>query len=241
MGPLHSACSALVTRLGASMKSMNDYAREEWLERVLESRRDAFCQDYGVTDKPALVWQCLPTDDVVVNPASESLQEAIREGASAVSDAAWWYAFKSHRRPVFIFDGLASSAVDSATEWATEVHRDGHFIAGLWSFPDRPPIDRAKGKAVADFYADAFSDFGYVAGKIAAAASYTGPMVVTCTMLRSDELPLIATPHQIVVAAVRRKQLRWPLIFLEVPTLLTDACLSMATQFMQTYGRALRR
>jgi hypothetical protein len=131
--------------------------------------------------------------------------------------------------------------VDSATEWVTEIHRDGHFIAGLWNFPDQPPSAREKGKAVADFYADAFSDFGYVAGKVAGANSYIGPMVVTCTMLRSDELPLIAGPHQVVAPAVRRKQLRWPLIALDAPTLLTDACISMATQFMQTYGRVLRR
>lgn len=209
------------------------------MERVLARKRDSFVEDYGLRAKPALVWQCMPEESLDVDVVDDALRTAIQEGAGAVSDTGWWYGFNGGRRPVLVFDGLASTSAADASGWATEVHADGHFMAGVWSFPEVVLNGQTSRSAVADFYVDAFRDFAYVAGKVYKAASYTRTVSVTCTMLQANQLPMAGHRDRIIAPAVQRQVLRWPMLTVESPGHMEVACSAMAAQFMRAYGRAV--
>jgi hypothetical protein len=219
------------------MKTAADYSLDEALERAFERKRVNFIADYELGERPALVWQCMPAEPLVVDVANEPLREVLRDGAAAISDTGWWYAFKSGRRPTFVFEGLASSAVADATGCATEVHADGHVLAGLWTFPEVSSNTQTPSPAVAEFYTEAFRDFGFVAGKVYEATVYTRSALVTCTMLRSNQLPLAGSRDRILTPAVNRGELRWPIMTVEGPGHVSTACEAMAAQFMRAYGR----
>lgn len=221
------------------MKSNAEYMLEEALERALGRKRDRFVEAYGLQSKSALVWQCMPEEALAVDVADQTLRAAIQEGTNAFSDTGWWCGFKVGRRPALVFDGLASTSDADASGWVTEVHEDGHFLAGVWTFPEVSANGQASRPAVADFYVDAFRDFALVAGKVYEAASYTSSVVVTCTMLHANQLPLAGNRDHILAPAVKRQVLRWPLLRAECPGHVQVACSAMAAQFMRAYGRAV--
>lgn len=219
------------------MKTADDYSLDEAIERAFERKRVNFVADYELGARPALIWQCMPVETLMLDVTNEPLREALREGAAAISDVGWWCAFKSGRRPALVFEGLASSTASDAAGWATEVHADGHFLAGVWTFPEVSSSAQTPIPAVADFYADAFRDFGFVARKVYEAAVYNAGALVTCTMLRSNKLPLAGSRDGILAAAVNRSELRWPVLTVEGPEYILTACAAMAAQFMRSYGR----
>lgn len=221
------------------MTSAAEYSLEDALERVLARKRDSFAEDYGLRAKPALVWQCMPEESLDVDVVDDALRTAIQEGAGDVSDTGWWYGFNAGRRPVLVFDGLASTSAVDASGWATECHADGHFMAGVWTFPEVSPNGQTPRAAVADFYVDAFRDFASVAGKVYEAVSYSSRVVLTCTMLQANQLPLAGHRDRIIAPAVQRQVLRWPMLTVESPGHLKVACSAMAAQFMRAYGRAV--
>lgn len=219
--------------------SANDYLMVEVLERAFERKRAHFIADYGLGENPALIWQCMPAEPLVVDVGKESVREALREGASGTSNTAWWYAFKSGRSPALIFEGLASSSVADAIGWATEVHEDGHFLAGVWSFPDVSASIQTTGHAIAEFYVDAFRDVGLLVNKVYKATAYTAAARVTCTMRHSNKLPLVTSHERILAPAVKRSELRWPVLTVEDLEHISTACTAMAAQFMRAYGRSV--
>ncbi len=215
-----------------------DNLLDEALERTFERKRVNFVADYEFGEIPALIWQCMPAKPLVVDIINEPLRDVLQAGAAAISDPGWWYAFKSGRRPSLVFDGLASSTAADASGWATEVHADGHFQAGIWTFPKVSLNTETRSSAIATFYTDAFRDFGFVASKIYQAALYTGGAFVTCTMLHSNQLPLIGGHDYILAPAVNRGELRWPVLTVDGTGHISTACTAMAAQFMRAYGRA---
>lgn len=56
------------------------------------------------------------------------------------------------------FHGIASLPASSEPGWASEAHRDAHFIAGTWAFPEFDWAG-ARVSALADFYGKLFADF----------------------------------------------------------------------------------
>lgn len=221
------------------MKSTAEYSLEVALERALGRKRDSFVESYGLQSKPALVWQCVPEEALAVDVADHALRAAIQEGASASSDAGWWCGFQARGRPALVFEGLASTSDADGSGWVTEIHEDGHFLAGVWTFPEVSANGQTSRPAVAGFYVDAFRDFALVAGKVYQAASYTSGVVVTCTMLHADQLPLAGSRDHILAPAVRRQVLRWPLLTVKSPDHIKVACTAMAAQFMRAYGRVV--
>jgi hypothetical protein len=213
------------------------YSQNEVIQRAFTLKRGNLVADYGLVERPALIWQCMPAEPLIVELDSGPVREVLEHGAEPISDFGWWHAFSSGQRPARVFEGLASSA--TADGWVTEVHADGHFLAGVWSFPELATTTDAPSPAVADFYTDAFRDFGYVATKLYDSIAYPGELLVTCTMLRSNLLPLAGRVGQVVAPAVKRSELRWPVITVQGSQAMTTACTAMAAQFMRAYGRAV--
>lgn len=221
------------------MSLIERLSQHEPLERALATKRANLIEDHRIRDKPALIWQCTPSEPLSADVTLESVKHAIRDGASAIGDSGWWCNFHAHgRAPVLVFDGVASST-GSEHQWATEFHADGHFIAACWAFPEYSD-QGLSGQGIADFYTDAFRDFGYVAQKLYEATSHKGELHVTCTLTHANELPMVA-PNRYVVGTVNRRQLRWPIHAATCPSTLEAICQDMAAQLMRAYGRNYRK
>lgn len=219
------------------MMSVETFSLAQFHERVLERKLDVFVEDYGLESKPALVFQSMPLVAVAVDVTNGAIQTAIQEGAGALSDTGWWYAFKASGRSALVFDGLASSSKADEQGWASEVHEDGHFLAGIWTFPDVSNSVQEPRPAVASFYVNAFRDFGFVAQKLYEAAKCSGGIALTCTLLRANQLSLAALNGNTIASPVKRSVLRWPLQTATSLAKIDAVCASMAGRFMRAYGK----
>lgn len=213
-------------------------ALEEALERFFKRKRTSFMEERELQTKPALTWQCWPSDALVLDLSNDKVREALREGGGPASTDGWWHGFKMSWRPALAFDGLTSSMDRGDAGWATELHADGHLVAGIWTFPELGSQSASPGPGVADFYVDAFRDFAYLAGKVYEAARYTATLHLTSTMHQADKLPLVGGYDRVVAKASTRKTLRWPIAIATVAAL-PEIGSAMATQFMRIYGRNL--
>jgi hypothetical protein len=211
----------------------------ETFERQLKRKRDAFIEDYAIQGRPALLWQCWPSDELSVDVTSKPLSDALQAGAGLISDNGWWNGFEAQAFPSLVFDGIASSRLLNAG-WAFQVHVDGSMIAGIWNFPDVPAGDESRQLLLPPFYAEAFRDFAYVVTKCYDAVAYKGASALTCTMEGADKLALAGARDNIVAEPVKRKTLRWPLVPVSDKAAIDAACASMAAQLMRAYGKNFR-
>jgi hypothetical protein len=137
----------VTTVLDDKLISLRLRARPEFLARLAE-----FLATYGDAERAALVVQAAPTQDgqdhsIAVEDIN--LQNRFREGVT--TDNGWWQGFRSQVAVIPTFHGIASLPAREQPAWASEMHYDGHFIAGVWSFPE--------GNFIVDFYAEMLTDF----------------------------------------------------------------------------------
>ncbi len=214
-------------------------SHQETIERAFATKRANLIEEHGIGEKPALIWQCMSSEPLSADVTSDSVKIAIRDGADAIGDNGWWNSFQAYgRAPALVFDGVASST-GSEHQWVTEFHTDGHFVAACWAFPEYSDHGLS-GHGIADFYTDAFRDFGYVAKQVYEATSYNRGLHVTCTLTHANELSMVG-PHRNVLSKVKRKQLRWPVHQVADPADLEAICQDMAAQLMRAYGRNYRK
>ncbi|MDP9123918.1 MAG: hypothetical protein M3N82_04875 [Pseudomonadota bacterium] len=199
----------------------------------LRARRDLFLGDYSVADRPALVLQAIPLEAAEpVDVRAPALAKAMRrEGLNP--QFAWWRQFASSGGAKAVFDGVAINATGSSDGWATELHTDGHLIAGVWEFPDTG----SGGVAVAEFYDHVFADFAALAVSVYQVASVSGRLAATCTLLQATKLPLLGKRGQQQVApAPKRDKLEWPMVQVASVNGLEAAFAEMKTRFHRAYG-----
>lgn len=210
----------------------------EALERFFERKRANLVEDHELQKKPALMWQCWPSDPLALDISNDKLCEAMRAGGGPAAEEGWWHGFEMSWRPALAFGGLTSATGHGSAGWATELHVDGYLAAGIWTFPEMGAQSPRPSPGVADFYANAFRDFAYLAGKVYEAAQYEAVVNVTCTMHQASSLPLLGGCDRVLAPAPKRTTLRWPIATAEVAGL-ADVGLAMAAQFMRAYGRKL--
>lgn len=192
-----------------------------------------FCHDYDLTDKPALIWQCRPVAPLEVNIAEPAIHEAIRNGAAEVSNAAWWYAFHSSQAPVFTFDGVAASAEHDAG-WMSEMHSDGHIIAGLWTFPQENSALQ-----LSDWHSEAFTDFAVLAKNLYAVAQHAGAIHVTCTLLKAPRLTFVRKDdrsRRVPRQQLQRPDLQWRVRVCDNSEGLHQIGVAMGRELLRAYG-----
>ena len=130
-------------------------AYPEFRVRLLE-----FLLFYSITERPALVVQARPArgcalPDIRLEDAD--IQKRFLAGVS--SKDGWWQGFGSMVAVRHTFHGISSLPSREEPSWASEIHHDGHFIAGIWKFPELSLRDKSV-EVVADFHMDMFVDFG---------------------------------------------------------------------------------
>lgn len=209
---------------------------DEILDRAFKKKRSAFLEDYELQAKPVLIWQAWPATAHKVDLSSDQLCEAISGGGGPGADDGWWGGFKPYGRPSLVFNGLKSIQNHANAGWVTEVHFDGHLVAGIWSFPETDIGKATPQQGVVDFYVDAFHNFAFLADKVFAAMGVTGEIHLTASLLQADKLALLGNAGRISASAPRRKSLRWPNLTIECAHISIEA-VAMADQFMRIYGR----
>ena len=204
--------------------------RPEFLHKL-----SVFAHTYGCADRPALIWQCRALETVEFDVGQKPLIEALAGGSGTESEAGWWSAFRSGHPPVFTFDGLGATAVDYGSGWMSEVHSDGHVIAGLWDFPEE------KGqKFLFDWHADAFTDFALLARALYNAAGYANSSEFTCTLLAAEQLAFVRSDDRSRRAPrkISRPFLQWRIRKCNSEADLETTAIVMARELPRAFGVA---
>jgi len=140
--------------LDDKLLSVRFAAQPEFHLRLVE-----FLHSYGVIERAALVVQARPAHGIElagVNVNDAGVQKRFLGGIP--TNNGWWQGFQSMVAVQRTFHGIASLPVRETPAWASEVHHDGHFIAGIWRFPELTVRGTAV-EVIADFYVDIFLDF----------------------------------------------------------------------------------
>lgn len=210
----------------------------EMLARLAE-----FISMYGLAERPALILQARPSDplekDVLQDP-----NIGRRLTAGARDRPAWWHGFQTGTAVQPTFHGLAAISNRGDPTWASELHRDGHFIAGLWEFFSQP-YKNQEVLCVPDFFDDAITDFFALVrktlGRDGVTYHFTGTLCLAGKLyylgqsdfgsqhvIRHDPLPL---PH-----------LQWPVVRATVgDSQYEDVANGMAIALAAAYGQKERR
>lgn len=147
-------------------------------------RLDDFVASYALTDRPALIVQARPKGPEPI-PESVVDKDAFKRGVA--TQIAWWYGFRSRVGHVATFHGTASLPSEQSPKWASELHRDGHFIAGVWEFPDLPRQGN-RVSVLAHFYVELFEHFVTIVNQTLAPLVTKPEYVLTATLTNARSL-----------------------------------------------------
>lgn len=156
-------------------------------ERRFAAKLRTFLDDYGLQAQPCLVLQArLVNAEIEVDVADPSVRVALAQGGVDSSSSTWSGLQRSSAALLGSVDGISCVSSDAPPTWASELHTDGHLIAGVWDF-------ELPGQAGPTFvtweYGEFFSDFGRLAGNVASKFQEgSGDWMVTAILLRSDRL-----------------------------------------------------
>jgi hypothetical protein len=147
-----------------------------------------FLCSYRIVDRPSLVLQARPplsTGKFNINVDAADVQRRFLAGTQTQNG--WWQGFRAMTAVRHTFHGIGSLPQHDDPEWASELHRDGHFIAGIWKFPP-VPHQGATVEILADFYTDIFWDFLRLIEATLAGALDTPKYEATWTVVNAPRL-----------------------------------------------------
>lgn len=160
----------------------NEVAADWRYERKLET----FLFDYDLNERPALVLRAYPVNaDVEVDVADSSIKVALAQGNPDGAGSSWDGLQGSASGLRGSVDGIACVSRDRPPVWASELHTDGHLIAGIWDF-DRP-AGSGQSLLITWHYVEFFADFGRLAANLAIIVDHkSDDWLITATLLRAD-------------------------------------------------------
>ena len=225
----------MATILDDKLVSLRLNSRPEFRLRLAE-----FLHTYGASDRPALVVQAGRAPDSKASPVDVDDPEVQKRFLAGVpSKDAWWQGFRAMCAVQPTFHGIASLPTREKPAWAAEAHRDGHFVAGVWRFPELP----FKGSSVpmlADFFVDMFNDFSRLVALTLKAGTQPPKYEATATLVRASELHYATQSHygiQRVVSPLTIDSLQWPIAVAHVGTPdWTTLALRMGKALTGAYG-----
>jgi len=192
-------------------------SRPEFLLRLAE-----FLHSYGVTERPSLVVQArrVPNSEPgTVDIGDSEVQKRFLAGVQSTDG--WWQGFTSMSVVKATFHGVASLPAREEPAWAAEAHRDGHFIAGIWRFPELS-LRGSNVPALANFYVGIFNDFFRLVASTLQAGSNSPQYEVTATLVRAAELHYATRSNfggpDILKEPLTIDNLQWPIATAKVGT-----------------------
>lgn len=196
-----------------------------------------FFNDHALESKPALIWQCAPVHPLEIDARAKSAAEALRQGASDDQTDGWWHAFRNHYAIELTFDGIKSRFRSDDPGWASELHTDGHIIAGVWKFPEAALADKSV-PVLMDFYQNAFADFGSLATRLLGALPMDFPVYITCTLLHANDLGFQRERQPGQIRMIRRSELQWKVRLVGSKVELEAASKVMGQELLLAYNIA---
>lgn len=181
------------------------------LEAVLLAKRQNLLTDYGLTEKPTMVWQAAP-----VGLASARREQIVNtdffdDDERPYSSEGWWQSFKTNRGGISVFDGWSSmDYLDRGASWVVEVHHDGHLLVAYWDFENRLPRQPASNLLVPVLFEGAFLDFGHLAKGLYPRIQYAGAIGMTCSLTRAQLVSFGNHRGEVVRPPSLRSELNWP-------------------------------
>ena len=149
-------------------------------------RHDEFVESHGHEGTLGLVIQARPLSASWLDVADAQIEKRWLAGAGTQSG--WWDSFRSATRCKPTLHGIASLPSWDKPAWALEAHRDGHFSAGIWTFPDVHRGDGSSTKAMPVFYGAAIKEFLAVVEAVLHRNEPPQPYAVTGTVSRATKL-----------------------------------------------------
>lgn len=185
-------------------------------------RLTEFLHSYGVIERTALVVQARPVSGSAlagVNVDDAELQKRFLAGIP--TNNGWWHGFRTMRGVTRTFQGIASLPDREEPSWASEVHNDGHFVAGIWTFPvltvQSKPLN-----AIADFYAEMFVHFLSLVESTLGKVDHQPTYQATWTLTNAPTLHYASKSmwgeRTIAAPPVRISNLQWPISSAKVGT-----------------------
>ncbi|MCG2592988.1 hypothetical protein LZ009_09365 [Ramlibacter sp. XY19] len=192
--------------------------------------------------KPMLVLQARPTSDTSFDVAAveRSAQAAMRQGCKNTRNEWDGFFAGSQLRPCF--QGWETGRLG----WAFEAHRDGHFFAAIWTFPQVEVPSKKAAIAVANVYAVMFPQFFEV---VALALEDLDPppmYCITATLVGADNLVYaeVTSSGRLVhkAPALAPQNLQWPVFEAQVGGMSwTSSMIALAKGLAGAYGQQTPR
>jgi hypothetical protein len=154
----------------------------------LHLRLEEFLHAHRIGERPALIVQARPVRDSAfagVDVEDNNVQSRFLAGVPA-HGMPWWDGFRSMVAVRRTFHGIGSLSAHEPT-WASEVHRDGHFIAGVWRYPQLA-VQNKNADVLGDFYALMFADFFRLIELTLEGVSQQPPYDTTWTLTQAPKL-----------------------------------------------------
>jgi hypothetical protein len=152
-------------------------------------RHDEFVEFHGHESALGLVIQARPLSATWLDLSDAQIEKRVLAGGG--SEAKWWDSFRSATRCKPTLHGIASLPSWDKPTWALEAHRDGHFIAGIWTFPDFDRGDVSQTKVMPEFYSAAIHDFFTVVQSVLQPNEPPHAYEVTGTVSGATKLPFL--------------------------------------------------
>lgn len=208
------------------------------LEDVLLAKRQNLLMDYGLTERPAMVWQAAP-----VGPASARREQIVNtdffdnfERQDSINCR--WQNFKTNRGGISVFDGWSSMEYgDQGASWVVEVHHDGHLLVAFWDFENRLPRQPADSLVVPVLIEDAFLDFCHLANSLYPRIQYDGSVALTCSLTRTQQVSFGGYHGEVVRPPSKRPELNWPIRIAAGAKDIGTTVSEMRQQFVRACGR----
>lgn len=172
-----------------------------------------FVAAYGLAERPALVLQARAVQEAAGFIFTEAAaQQRFIDGVQG--NNRWWNGLRSRTGATPTFSGVASLGSRERPDWASELHRDGCFIAGVWVFPSLPRNHEGGVlTTITNFYAGIFSDFLTVFNNVVAAGVR---FHATATLVNASKLHFSTTPDswgdRILRGPTSLPNLQWPIV-----------------------------
>lgn len=211
------------------LPSLSPRPRDSLRGRAVE-KLTHFLADHGFGTAPTLVLQCFPTELHAVDVDSPLVRQALLNGTGQQGMDDWWRGFMANHAPAATFDGLRSGGEVSAQGWITEIHRDGHVLAGIRADA------LAQVPAVLLTLTEAFSDFGLLVMRLHQAAKIAGELRFAASLTGCAGLPLLRSPDRgPSLKALQRAFYEWPLETAEGDAAIEAACAKMQKQLSRLF------
>lgn len=193
--------------------------RPEFLLRLEE-----LAHRYSLEERPALVLQARPAPEAVLPGDLTSDPKTVSRFTSGIQTSnGWWQGFRSRIGESGCFRGVVSLPTYGDVSWASEMHHDGHFVAGVWRFPEEVHRGNQAVLVIPNFFANAFSDFfALIANTLSGVNGKPLQYEVTATLLNAVKLHYGGdefTSHlRITGRPTTLRHVQWPIKVAEVGT-----------------------